>query len=280
MFSNLSAGALGLSIDHPRAIALAVEYGFGGVDPDPGYFSSLGGAAAVAEHGEAVRAQGLQWGLAGLSVPLTAPAAEFVSGLERLRTEAELLCAAGVGSVGTWLRPMDDELPYRANWTLHVSRLQLVADVLADHGLRLGLEYVGPKTFWSTERFPFVHTSTETLELISAAGRANVGLILDSYHWYTAGESDEDLIGLSDADLVGVDLNDAPTGRTRDEQLDQDRRLPGATGVIDLAGFMDGVRAAGFTGPVKAEPFMPSLASLPEGELLADVSARLSSAIG
>ena len=137
---------------------------------------------------------------------------------------------------------MHDDLTYRRNWVLHVSRLSLVAEVLADAGLRLGLEYVGPKTFWSTERFPFIHSLSEVRELIADTGAPNVGVILDSFHWYTAGETAADLVGLRDAEIVSVDINDAPDDRDRDEQLDLDRRLPATTGVIDLAGFMTGLQ--------------------------------------
>lgn len=279
MFSNLSAGALGLSLDHPTAIDLAEKHGFGGVDPDLGFLRSLDGTAAIAEHAAAVRERGLQWGIAGLPVPLTAPAEEFRAALADLPATLELLTAAGVTSVGTWLRPMHDDLNYRRNWVLHVSRLNLVGELLADAGLRLGLEYIGPKTFWSTERFPFLHSIGEARELIAEVGRPNIGLILDTYHWYTAGESAADLAGLTDADIVSVDINDARDDRERDEQQDLDRRLPGATGVIDLAGFMNAVRAAGYTGPVKVEPFMKSLAEQPVDEVLADVSQRLRDAI-
>lgn len=279
MFSNLGAGALGLKLDHLTAIDLAVKHGFGGVDPDLGFLRGLASPAAVAEHAASVRDRGLRWGVTGLPVPLTAPAEEFRAALTTLPETLDLLRAAGVTTVGTWLRPMHNDLAYRRNWVLHVSRLSLVADLLADAGLRLGLEYVGPKTFWSTERFPFIHSSGEARELIADVGRPNLGLILDSYHWYTAGESAEDLVGLSDADIVSVDINDARDDRQRDEQLDLDRRLPGSTGVIDLPGFMSAIRASGYTGPVKVEPFMKSLAEQPVDDVLADVSRRLREAI-
>lgn len=279
MFSNLSAGALGLPLDHPTSIDLAAKHGFGGVDPDLSYFRTLGGTAAVAEHAAAVQEKGLEWGMAGLPVPLDAPAAEFRDALVDLPESLELLRAAGVTRVGTWMRPMHDDLDYPRNWRLHVSRLTLVAELLADAGLRIGLEYIGPKTFWSTERFPFIHSLREARELIADSGASNVGIILDSYHWYTAGESAEDLAGLTDADIVSVDINDARADRERDEQQDLDRRLPYDTGVIDLAGFMGAVHAAGYTGPVKVEPFMKQLAEQPVDEVLADISGRLDRAV-
>ncbi|MGO2313121.1 MAG: sugar phosphate isomerase/epimerase family protein [Brachybacterium tyrofermentans] len=279
MFSNLSAGALGLPLDHTTSIDLAARHGFGGVDPDLGHFRTLGGTAAVAEHAAAVQEKGLEWGMAGLPVPLDAPAAEFRQALVDLPESLELLRAAGVTRVGTWMRPMHDDLDYLRNWRLHVGRLALVSELLADAGMRIGLEYIGPKTFWSTERYPFIHSLREARELIADSGATNVGIILDSYHWYTAGESAEDLAGLTDADIVSVDINDARADRERDQQQDLDRRLPYDTGVIDLAGFMGAVHAAGYTGPVKVEPFMKSLAEQPVDEVLADISARLDRAV-
>ena len=280
MYSNLSLGALGLSADFPTAVELAVRHGFAGLDADLDHLAAQGDQAAVREAAAAVSERGLRWGVAGLPIDLTAPATEFITQLASLPDRLTVLTAAGIPSIGTWLRPMHDDLSYRRNWVLHVSRLALVAEVLADAGLRLGLEYVGPKTFWSTERFPFIHSLSEVRELIAETGASNVGVILDSFHWYTAGETAADLVGLRDADIVSVDINDAPADRERDQQLDLDRRLPSSTGVIDLAGFMTGLRDAGYTGPVKVEPFLPTLAEQPIDDVLADVSSRLDAAIG
>lgn len=280
MFSNLSAGALGLSLDHTTAIELAATHGFGGVDPDLGHLRGLASEAAAAEHGAAVRERGLEWGMAGLPIGLDAPAAEFREALVELPEALALLRAAGVTRVGTWIRPMHEELDHRQNWRLHLGRLSLVAEILDDAGLRLGLEYIGPKTLWSTERFPFVHSLREARELIAETGAGNVGLILDSYHWYTAGEGAADLAGLTDAEIISVDINDARSDRERDEQQDLDRRLPYDTGVIDLEGFMGAVHAAGYSGPVKVEPFLAELAEQPVDEVLADISRRLDRAIG
>ncbi len=282
MFSCLSPGALGLPLDHTAAIDLAVTHGFGGVDPDPDHFRTLladGGLEAVSAHGDAVRAKGLQWGMAGLPIALDSPAEEFRTALGSLPDALELLTAAGVTAVGTWIRPMHQTLDHAANWRLHAGRLSLVSEILADHGLRLGLEYIGPKTFWSTERHPFVHDITDARALIAETDASNIGLILDSYHWYTAGETPEDLTGLAASDIVSVDINDARPDRARDEQMDLDRRLPYDTGVIDLDGFMGAIRAAGYTGPVKVEPFMKSLAEQPVDKVLADISTRLDRAI-
>jgi sugar phosphate isomerase/epimerase len=279
MFTDLALGALGHPHDLPTALELAARHGFGGVDPDVGHLRGLSSRAQVQELADDLTSRGLRWGIGGLPVSLTAPPAVFAEQLAALPQVAEVLVAAGVGAVGTWVKPMDDALTYRRNWRLHVGRLALVAGVLDDAGIRLGLEYVGPKTFWSTERFPFVHTLAELRELIADAGAGNVGVILDTYHWYTAGETAADLRALTASDIISVDLNDARDDLERDEQQDQDRRLPGTTGVIDLSGFVDVLVELGYDGPVKAEPFLSSLADRPVDDVLAEVSDLLHRAL-
>ena len=174
---------------------------------------------------------------------------------------------------------MDAELPYRRNWTRHVERMALVAEILDGSGIKLGLEYIGPKTFWSTERYPFIHSLREAQELFADIGTGNVGVVLDTYHWYTSGETTDDLRTLTADDIVAADVNDAPTGRAVDEQQDLDRRLPGTTGVIDLAGFVGVLHEIGYDGPVKVEPFMKSLAERPLDDVLDEVGTGLRTAL-
>jgi sugar phosphate isomerase/epimerase len=54
---------------------------------------------------------------------------------------------------------------------------------------------------------------------------------------------------------VYVHLNDAPKGISVHEQIDSKRELPAATGVIDVAGFLQALKAVGYDGPVTVEPF-------------------------
>jgi sugar phosphate isomerase/epimerase len=143
-----------------------------------------------------------------------------------------------------------------------------VASVLGDRGLRFGLEYVGPKTSWSAAIYPFVHTMAEARELIAEIGKDNVGLVLDSWHWYTAHETEADLLKLSNKDIVACDLNDAPAGIPVDQQIDSKRDLPATTGVIDLKAFLGALQKIGYDGPVRAEPFKAELRQMPKEQAL------------
>src|SRR5690606_29006068 len=138
------------------------------------------------------------------------------------------------------------ELTYRRNFEQHVTRLREIAKVLADHGLRFGLEYVGTQRLLVGQRYPFLHTLAETRELIAEIGTDNMGLVLDSWHWWTASDSAEDLLTLENKDVVSVDLNDAPVGLEKEDQFDNARELPAATGVIEIAPFVDALRQIGY----------------------------------
>jgi sugar phosphate isomerase/epimerase len=186
-----------------------------------------------------------------------------------LPAAAAALKRAGATRIGTWISPGHNSLPYVGNFRQHARRLREVAVVLGDHGVRLGLEYVGPKTLWAASRYPFVHTLAEARELIAEIGRDNVGLVLDSWHWYTAGENAADLRALTGHDVIACDLNDAPRSVPLDQQRDGVRELPCATGVIDLRVFLSALQAIGYDGPVRAEPFNATVRTLPPEEAVA-----------
>ncbi len=209
MTMDLVCGNLGVTADLPTAINLAHQNGFESVAPDAGYLGRLSDSQ-LSEFIVDLKGKGLAWGAAGLAVDFRGEDAAFRAGMAALPAFAASLKRAGASRVGTWISPGHNRIPYVANFRQHAKRLREVAAVLGDHGLRLGLEYVGPKTAWSASRYPFIHTMAEMRELIAEIGRDNVGLVLDSWHWYTAEETAADIRGLTGRDVVACDLNDAP----------------------------------------------------------------------
>ena len=100
------------------------------------------------------------------------------------------------------------------------------------------------------------------MELVHAIGTGNVGLLLDSWHWYTSHGTVEELMQLSNQDVVHVHVNDAPADIPVDQQMDMRRKLPVTTGVIDMKGFINALVAIGYDGPVEVEPFDQELRNL------------------
>jgi len=118
----------------------------------------------------------------------------------------------------------------------------------------------------------------ETKELIAATGKGNVGFVLDSFLWYTAHEAAADVLSLKGGDVISADISDAPEGIPIDQLIDQRRELPGATGVINLAAFLNALNRIGFDGPVRAEPFNEALRKMPREEAVAATSRAMKKA--
>lgn len=253
-YKNLGHGHIGVRANQQQALDYAVKFGFEGITPNPGEFENRS-ATEIRDWVETMKSKGVRYGAAGLSVEFRRDEESFERGLERLPKEAAILRQLGVTRVATWILPGHGELTYLQNFKQHERRLREAAGVLGDQGIRLGLEFVGPRTSRARNRFPFICAQNDMMELVEAIGTPNVGLLMDSWHWYTSHGTVEELRTLSNKDIVHVHVNDAPAGIAVDEQVDNRRALPVTTGVIDMKGFINALVKIGYDGPVECEPF-------------------------
>ena len=276
-YAILSLGRLGFQASFPESVELATKHGFEGLDPDAGYLASLHDAA-LRRLLDDLRKRNLKFGAGGLPVEFRKDSDTFHADLKKLPAVAGVFQRADIRRVNTWIMPCSNELTYLQNFRQHAERLRLCATVLADHGQKLGLEYVAPRTLWRSEKHPFIHTLSEMKELMAAIGAENLGVQLDSWHWFNAQETQQDLLALHGQDVVTVDLNDAPAGLTLDQYQDGSRELPAATGVIPVKEFLDALLQIGYDGPIQAEPFNAALRALPIDQACAQVSAAMKKA--
>jgi len=264
MYPNLTPGAIGIKTDLAGAVALAQTYTWPGCDL-PVVEAARRAAERSADTVAAIFADAdVRPGGWGLPINWREPYDQ--AALAALDAQAAIAAKLGCTRAYTWLMPASNDRPFRENFAFHVGQLRPVAEVLAAHGCRLGLEFVGPRTMRANYRYGFIYSPEAMLSLAEAIG-PNVGLLLDCYHWYTAVGTASGIRGLRADDIVYVHVNDAPADTPVDKQLDQVRRLPGATGVIDIAGFLQALREIGYDGPVTPEPFEQSLATLPADEV-------------
>jgi len=251
---QLDTGSIGIQASQHELLNLAHQYGFESISAYP---QSLGEMSSgelnnfLAE----MKEKGIVWGTSGLPFDFRKDETTFREGVAQLPKHAQALQKAGVTRMGTWILPSHNELTYLENFKQHATRLREITKIVGDHGIRFGLEYVGPKTSRISKKYAFIYSMKETKELIAEIGNDNVGFILDTYHWYNAGETKADILTLTKDDVVSGDLNDAQAGIPRDELMDLARMLPVTTGVIDAKGFLEALVEIGFDGPIRAEPF-------------------------
>lgn len=264
MFASLNPGHIGIKdLSLEECLALAERHGFGGLDAQLAPLHE-----AVIQHGaDSVRALFLQhglrigaWNLPFMPYRITEEI--WKSQLEKLPPMVASMGAVGARRAAMWILPGSDERSYDENFAFHVARFQPIAQVLADHGIRLGLEFIGPETSQKKFKHRFIRSIRETLKLARAIG-SNCGLLLDSWHWHSAGGTVDDLRVLTRELLVHIHVNDAPLGVSLPELMDNRRKLPCTTGVIDIDGFMRALAHTDYDGPVTAEPFDPEISALP-----------------
>jgi sugar phosphate isomerase/epimerase len=253
-YKNLGHGHIGVSANQQQALDYAVKYGFDSITPSLGEFENKS-TAQIRDWVETMKAKGIRYGTSGLPVQFQRGREQFQNGLARLPKQANLLKLLGAERMATWITPGHNELTYLKNFEKHRDRLREVAKVLGDSNIRLGLEFVGPRTSRARYRFPFICTQLDMMELVKAIDTGNVGLLLDSWHWYTSHGTVRELLQLSNKDVIHIHVNDAPAGVPTDQQVDNRRRLPVTTGVIDLKGFINALVKIGYDGPVECEPF-------------------------
>ena len=271
MFRNLCAGCIGIGADFDTCIELAQRFGFQGLDP-VGDFAAPGAAAAMRER---YAAAGLQPGGWGLPVEFRRDDAAFEAGMRDLPRIARAAQELGCLRCPTWVPSWSDDLTCERQHTLWRDRFRAIGEVLGEYDCRLGLEFLGPRTLRQGHRYEFIHTLSQMMEMVRDTGLSNIGLLLDAWHWHTSGGTVDEIRSLSDADVVYVHINDAPSGIAVEQQIDSVRALPGETGVIDLTGFLQALRDIGYAGPVTPEPFSARVNALPAAEAARETGEAL-----
>ncbi|MBD0373476.1 MAG: sugar phosphate isomerase/epimerase [Pyrinomonadaceae bacterium] len=124
--------------------------------------------------------------------------------------------------------------------------------------------------------------SVQTLELadeiVKETGRANVGLVIDSFHFYAGGSSLESIEALDADRLFIFHINDAED-RPRDELEDSHRLLPGL-GILPLKEIVGALRHIGYSRVASVEIFRPEYWERDPFELAREAHRAASNAVG
>ncbi|GAB3716434.1 sugar phosphate isomerase/epimerase [Spirosoma flavus] len=276
---QLNGGLIGVKANQSTLIDLASQNGFESVVALPQQLGKLSDAQTQDLQAD-MKSKKVSFGMGELNVEFRKSDEIFKNALATLPVKCATLQRVGVTRSMTWIMSNHSELNYLQNFRLHQQRLREIANILNNYGIRLGLEYVGPKSIWAAAKFPFIHTLAETRELIAAINQPNVGIHLDTAHWFTSGETLDTIRGLTNKDVVGCDLNDALPGISPlEDQPGYQRELPVATGVINLKGFLEALISIGYDGFVQAEPFNDVVNQLDDGAAVQKTAESMKKAL-
>jgi sugar phosphate isomerase/epimerase len=191
----LAPGSVGIKVPPRDAIALAAKHGFEAIEPNGQFLLSLSDSDLSALLDE-MKAKNLVFGASGPGVDFRGDEAKFQADMKGLPNLAARLQKAGAQRLRTWIVPGHNDLAYEQNFQQHARRLREIAKVIKDYGLKFGLEYVGPVTARNAFRYPFIYSMAQTRKLIAEIGTGNVGYVLDPFLWWTAGETETELLTL------------------------------------------------------------------------------------
>ncbi len=181
--------------------------------------------------------------------------AAFEEDLPAFRHLVPFAAKLGATRCCTYMFP-NAPLPREESRRVFGRRFKMVGEILASHGLRFGLEFLGPAHFRTDPGHTFIYRMDHMLAFAEDLG-SSVGILVDSLHWHCLGADVAALSAIPPGRIIYAHINDAPTG-PREEQRDDDRLLPG-DGAIDLAGFLTGLARAGYDGPIGIEVDGPAL---------------------
>lgn len=129
-----------------------------------------------------------------------------------------------------------------------VEVLNELSSIAEQYNVSLAFEFLGQP-----------RCSVQTLELayeiVKETGRTNVGLVIDSFHFYAGGSSLEAIEALDAERLFIFHINDAEN-RPHEELQDSHRLLPGS-GILPLKEMLAALRHIGYDRVTSVEIFRP-----------------------
>jgi sugar phosphate isomerase/epimerase len=178
-----------------------------------------------------------------------------------LLRECEDICALAEQIGGPMVQlltgPLDPAGPYKGigdrPWpevrALTAKNLRAIADIGQKHRVRFFLE---PLTF------AHLHTLGQALEVIDAAERSNVGLVIDFWHLWDSGTTPDDIARLDKKVIFCAHFCDSLEANGERGGPDQrGRDVWTGAGRIPLKEWVDAVRATGFDGWWSCELLSP-----------------------
>jgi 2-keto-myo-inositol isomerase len=175
--------------------------------------------------------------------------AEFAQVVKDCGWLAQVSQAIGCPCIVVVPSPKPEGMSWAAVKEATVEALRKLAEASSPHGVNLAFEFLAPANC-------SVRTLAQGWDVVQATGREDVGLVLDTYHFFVGGSSWESLeeLDLSRLFLVHInDVEDLPLERL----TDGNRMLPGE-GILPLGRILASLKRRGYNGAYSLEVMRPA----------------------
>lgn len=152
-----------------------------------------------------------------------------------------------------------------------VKTLAEIGAIAAAHGVGLAFEFLGQPDC-------SVQTLALADEIVSKTARENVGLVIDSFHFYAGGSTIESIETLDPARLFIFHINDAED-LPREQLEDRHRLLPGL-GILPLTEIVAALRRIHYDRVASVEIFRPEYWERDPFQLAHDAHTAVSQVLG
>jgi len=199
------------------------------------------------------------------------PPAEY----EGIKARCQELCARaqvlGCGKIVVVPSPTPSGASWKKIRTESVRVLRELAEVAAPSGVSLAFEFLG--FGWCS-----VRTLQQCWEIVQETDRDNIGLVIDTCHFYAGGSRLESIAPVDPNKILIFHINDVEE-RPLDTIEDAHRLLPGE-GVIPLHDILSALQGTGFDGLCSVELFRPEYWERDPAELAAAARAATVRIVG
>jgi sugar phosphate isomerase/epimerase len=156
-------------------------------------------------------------------------------------------------------------------YAVTAKNLAALADLARQYGVLLYLEALS----WTP-----LGRLDQQLQLIDRAGRSNIKLVVDYWHYFTCGVTPEEVARLHKDSIYGVHICDSlpfAGGIPNEEVL---RDIPTGQGVLNLREWTDAVKATGYHGWWSCELFCKKQQQANSYEVATQLKALMSELVG
>jgi 2-keto-myo-inositol isomerase len=194
----------------------------------------------------------------------------------KIRAECEELCAIAEAIKCPYIVVVPGRIPPGGLSSYEVIEdsvrvLRELASIAERHGVSLAFEFLGQ-----------ADCSVQTLaladEIVVNVNRRNIGLVIDSFHFFAGGSTTKMIDALDPKRLYIFHINDAEN-RPRDQLTDAHRLLPGL-GILPLKEIVDAFQGIGYDAVASVEIFRPEYWERDPFELARDAKAAMEAILG